>query len=123
MQLIKLLQFEWRYHSKQRSFIVFLVLFILYGLLAITSERQFLEISTMYNDAFNLNLLSGIISLGVLFPCMFFSINGLLRDLNYKSEEIIFSTGLTKIKFFTSRFLAIFMFTLLLSSLSMLVFL
>ena len=120
MQLIKLLQFEWRYHSKQRSFIVFLVLFILYGALAITSERQFLEISTKYNDAFNLNLLSGIISLGVLFPCIFFSINGLLRDLSYKSEEIVFSTGLTKIKFFTSRFLAIFMFTLLLSSLSML---
>ena len=118
MLFFKLLQFEWKYHSKQRSFIVFLVLFILYGILAITSEFQFLEISTMYNDAFNLNLLSGLISLGVLFPCMFFSINGLLRDQNYKSEEIIFSTGLTKSTFFISRFLAIFSGTLLVCSLA-----
>jgi len=118
MILFKLLPFEWKYHSKQRSFILFLVVFILYGILAMTSEFQFLEISTMYNDAFNLNLLSGLISLGVLFPCMFFSINGLLRDQNYKLEEIIFSTGLTKNTFFISRFSAIFTITLLLSSLS-----
>lgn len=118
MLFLKLLQFEWGFHSKQRSFIAFLVLFILYGVITITSEFQFLEISTMYNDAYNLNLLSSIISLGVLFPCLFLSINGLLRDQNYKSEGIIFSTGITKKFFFTSRFLAIFAITLLLSSLS-----
>ena len=118
MMFIKLLQFEWRYHSKQRSFIVFLVLFILYGILAITSEFQFLEISTMFNDAYNLSLLSGIISLGALFPCLFLCVNGLLRDQDYKSEEIIFSTGLTKSNFFISRFLVIFAITLLISSFS-----
>jgi len=118
MLFLKLIQFEWRFHSKQRSFIAFLVLFILYGVIAITSEFQFLEISTMYNDAYNLNLLSSIISLGVLFPCLFLSINGLLRDQNYKSEGIIFSTGITKKSFFISRFLAVFTITLLLSSLS-----
>ena len=118
MILIRLLQFEWKYHSKQRSSIVFLVLFILFGILAMTSEFQFLEISTMYNDAFNLSLLAGIISLGVLFPCLFFCINGLLRDQNYNFKEIIFSTGITKSFFFVSRFLVIFLITLLLSSLS-----
>ena len=118
MKFIKLLQFEWKYHSKQRSFIVFLVLFILFGILAITSEFQFLEISTMFNDAYNLSLLSGIISLGALFPCLFLCVNGLLRDQNYKSEEIIFSTGLTKNNFFISRFLVVFSITLLISSLS-----
>jgi len=118
MMLIKLLQFEWNYHSKQRSFIIFLVLFFLYGMLAITNEFQFLEISSMYNDAFNLNLLSGVISLGILFPCMFLCINGLLRDQTNKSEEIIFSTGLTKNNFFMSRFLAVFLTTLFLSSLA-----
>lgn len=118
MMLIKLLQFEWRYHSKQRSFIVFLVLFFLYGILAITNEFQFLEISSMYNDAFNLNLLSGVMSLGILFPCMFLCINGILRDQANKSEEIIFSTGLTKHNFFISRFLAVFLTTLFLNSLA-----
>lgn len=115
---IKLLQFEWSYHSKQRSFIVFLVLFLLYGILAITNEFQFLEISSMYNDAFNLNLLSGIFSLGIIFPCMFLCINGLLRDQTNKSEEIIFSTGLTKNNFFISRFIAVFLTSLFLSSLA-----
>lgn len=115
---IKLLQFELKYYAKQRSTLVFLVLFILYGILSMVSEYQFLEIGTMYNDAFNLSLLAGVISIGALFPCLFLCINGLLRDQNHEMEEIICSTGIAKNHFFISRFLAIFIITLLLSSLS-----
>lgn len=115
----KLLQFEWSYHSKQTSFIVFALLFLSYGILAITASFEYLEISTMFNDAYNLSFLSGIISLGAIFPCMFFCVNGILRDTTYRSGEMIFSTGIKKTHFFGSRFLGVFLSTLLIGSLSL----
>ena len=114
-----LLQFEWKYHSKQSSFIVFFVLFLSYGILAITAAFQYLESSTMYNDAYNLTFLSGIISLGSVFSGMFFCVNGVLRDTAYHVEGIIFSTGIKKTHFFISRFLGIFLITLPISSISL----
>ncbi len=116
----KLLQFEWRYHSKQTSFFVFFLLFLGYGVLAIASGFQFLEISTMFNDAFNIHFLSGIVCLGTVFSCVFFCINGLLRDSSFGAEEMIFSTGIQKGHYFISRFLGIFFITLLVSSISLL---
>ena len=115
----KLLQFEWNYHSRQTSFIVFAVLFLTYGVLSIAAAFQYLEGSTMYNDAYNLNLLSAIISIGAIFPAMFFSINGALRDATYRSEEITFSTGLKKVHFFATRFLGVFLSTLLIATISL----
>lgn len=115
----KLLQFEWSYHSKQSSFIIFFLLFLSYGILAITQAFQHLEISTMFNDAYNLSFLSGIISLGSVFSCILFCINGILRDSSYHAEEMIFSTGIKKLNFFVSRFYGIFITTLIISSISL----
>jgi ABC-2 type transport system permease protein len=115
-----LLQFEWRYHSKQTSFIVFFLLFLGYGALAIPAAFQYLENSTMYNDAYNLTFLTGIISLGSIFSCMFFCVNGILRDVSNRAEELIFSTGIKKFNFFISRFSGVLLITLLISSISLL---
>ncbi|WP_025663846.1 ABC transporter permease/M1 family aminopeptidase [Aquimarina megaterium] len=112
----KLLQFEWRYHTRQTSFILFLVLFIGYGVLAITQAFQYLEFSNMYNDAYNLSFLSGIISIGVVFASIFFCVNGLLRDTTFHTKEIIFSTGIQKHSFLINRFLGLFLISLLIGS-------
>ncbi|WP_074406252.1 ABC transporter permease/M1 family aminopeptidase [Aquimarina megaterium] len=112
----KLLQFEWQYHTRQTSFILFLILFIGYGVLAITQAFQYLEFSSMYNDAYNLSFLSGIISIGVVFASIFFCVNGLLRDTTFHSKEIIFSTGIQKHSFLINRFLGLFLVSLLIGS-------
>lgn len=116
----KLLQFEWRYHTRQTSFILFLVLFMGYGVLAITQAFQYLEFSSMYNDAYNLSFLSGIISIGVVFASIFFCVNGLLRDTTFHTEEMIFSTGIQKHSFLINRFLGLFLISLLIGSIALL---
>jgi len=120
MIFIQLLKFEWKYQAKRLSSILFFTLFMMYGILSMISQFQFLEISTMINDGFNLSLLSGLISLGALFPCLFFCVNGILRDRNYRAEEIIFSSGVSKNNFFISRFLIVFGITFLVCLLSVL---
>ncbi|WP_438423513.1 ABC transporter permease/M1 family aminopeptidase [Aquimarina macrocephali] len=117
---MKLLQFEWRYHTRQTSFILFLALFMGYGVLAITQAFQYLEFSSMYNDAYNLSFLSGIISIGVVFASIFFCVNGLLRDTTFHTEEIIFSTGIQKHSFLINRFLGLFLISLLIGSTALL---
>lgn len=116
--LTRLLQFELRYSFKRVSTLLFLIGFVGYGILSMTSGFQFLGNSSMYNDAYNLTLMSGLISLGSLIPCLYYVISGVLRDQNYHTEELIFSTGITKINYFLSRFSSVFIFSLSLATLS-----
>ena len=116
----KLLQFELKFHSKQISFIVLSILFTAYGFLAINQGFKYLEFSSKYNDAFNLNFLSGIVSIVSTFATVFLCINAVLRDKLFNFEGLIFSTGIKKINFFLSRFLGVFLIILLLNTVAML---
>ena len=116
----KLLQFELKFHSKQISFIVLSILFTAYGFLAINQGFKYLEFSSMYNDAFNLNFLSGIISIVSTFATVFLCINAALRDKLFNFEGLIFSTGIKKLNFFLSRFLGVFIIILLLNTVALL---
>lgn len=115
----KLLQFELKFHLKQTSSIVLFMLFITYGFLAITQAFQYLEFSNMYNDAYNLNFLSGIISIASIFATVFFCINAVLRDKSFNTEGLIFSTGIKKTNFYLSRFFGAFTISLLLNTIGM----
>ena len=116
----KLLQFELKLHIKQTSFIVLFILFITYGFLAITQSFKYLEFSSMYNDAFNLSFLSGIISIASTFGIVFFCINAVLRDKLFNAEGLIFSTGIKKTNFYLSRFFGVFTITLFLNTVAIL---
>ncbi len=117
--LRELLQFEWKFHSKQASFIVLFLLFLGYGVLAIIGGFQYLQMSTMYNDAYNLCFISAIISMGSICSCMFYCVNGVLRDSDHNAGEMIFSTGISQFNFFVSRFGGVFFSTLLMATLSL----
>ena len=79
-----------------------------------------MQMSNMYNDAYNLGLISAIISMGSICACMFFCVNAVLRDSAYHSGEMIFSTGIGQFNFFASRFGGVFLSTLFIAMLSLL---
>ena len=116
----KLLQFELKFHSKQISFIILSILFTAYGFLAINQGFKYLEFSSMYNDAFNLSFISGIVSIVSTFATVFLCINAGLRDKLFNFEGLVFSTGIKKLNFFLSRFLGVFLIILLLNTIAML---
>ncbi|MDN5201016.1 M1 family aminopeptidase [Fulvivirgaceae bacterium BMA10] len=115
----KLLRFEWQYHSRQISFILFFIVFMLYGALAISENFDFLGNTLHINDPYVLSLITGVVSLGSVFPIMFFSVNAMLRDRAHNSEGIVFSTAIKKNTFFLSRFSGIFFTALIVSSISL----
>ena len=86
----KLLQFELKFHSKQISFIILSILFTAYGFLAINQGFKYLEFSSMYNDAFNLSFISGIVSIVSTFATVFLCINAGLRDKLFNFEGLVF---------------------------------
>lgn len=106
-----LLKFEAFYQRKQRALLIFSFIFLLYGLL--TGSQGFAPTNVSFNSAYQINYFTGIMSLGSLFIVMFFVISGVLRDKRYNSESIIYTTSIKKSHFFFSRFLGVFMFSLL----------
>ena len=108
-----MIKFEWRYHSKQLSFIAAAIVFFLSGIFATKGSYggTDVNINSPYAITFFLNLLS-LLSLFVL---TIFSANALLRDLEYKMSELIYSTSITKFQFLFSRFTGIILaaFTML----------
>ncbi|MBU2492083.1 MAG: hypothetical protein KJ571_05605 [Bacteroidetes bacterium] len=100
-----MIKFEWRYHSKQLSFIAAAIVFFLSGIFATKGSYggTDININSPYAITFFLNLLS-LLSLFVL---TIFSANALLRDHEYKMSELIYSTSISKFQFLFSRFAGI----------------
>ena len=113
--LSKLLNFEIRYQSKQRTLPIAGLLFFLLGIFMGRAGNAPALVD--YNAPFQISFYSGNFSLMSVFIIMFFAVSGVLRDDKYKMEALIFSSSLSKRHFFISRFIGVFGFSLLAFSL------
>ena len=107
----QLLQFELNYQLKQKAFLVFSLLFFAFGMML--GSQGFATALVDFNSPYQINFNVGITSLGCEFVIMFFAVSGILRDKKHQMDSVIFSTPITKNHFFGSRFLGVFVFSLL----------
>lgn len=106
-----LLRFELLYQRKLWALPAAMILFFLTGLQI--GGQGFAPDLINFNAPYQISYYTSIFSLGAVFAIMFFVINGILRDKDHQLEEIIFSTGIRKYQFFLSRFIGVFLFSLL----------
>lgn len=106
--LSQLISFEFSYQRKQYFFFFGAFLFLLFGLFLV---KQTYDID--YNSSYKISRQTALVSLGSVFMIMFFVISGVLRERNYQTESLIFTTKLSTFSFFISRFLGVFVFSLL----------
>ena len=106
-----LLQFEWYYHLRQKAFVGLSLLFFVFGIALGSQGMAPAQID--FNAPYQMNYNIGIMTLGSVFIIMFFAIQGIIRDSAYRMEALIFSTPIQKSIFFVSRFLGVFIMSLL----------
>lgn len=106
-----LLLFESRYQRKQLFFYPFLLLFLIFGIFI--GRQGFAPTGVNFNAPYQVYLYTGVFTLGSVFIIMFFAISGVLRDRQYTMENLLFSSSITKKNYFVSRFLGVFIFSLL----------
>lgn len=107
----ELVKFEVFYQGKQRALPLFALLFL--GLGFFVGRQGFAENMVNFNASYQVNFHAGIFSLGAVFIIMFFAISAALRDRHHHMEAIIYSTSILKRDYFWSRFLGVFIFSLL----------
>lgn len=115
-----LLRFETSYQLKQKAFIGFIIIFLAFGFML--GSQGFAMAKVDFNSAYQISYNIAILSLGCMFAIMFFAISGMLRDKQYQMEAIIYSTPIKKLHFFLSRFLGVFVFSLLVFSMTLIGF-
>ena len=108
---LQLLRFEAFYQLKQRAFPLMASLFLLFG--AFAGRQGFAPAKVDFNSAYQINFFTGLFTLGCVFIVVFFAISGMLRDKHYNMENIIYSTAIKKWQLFLSRYLGVFLFSLL----------
>ncbi|MFC4635315.1 M1 family aminopeptidase [Dokdonia ponticola] len=109
--LLQLLRFEVLYQSKQRALLIFALLFFFFGFFI--GGRGQAPAQVNFNSAYQITNNVTIFSLGSVFIIMFFAISGAIRDKKHQMEGLIFSTAVKKKYFFWSRFIGVFLFSVL----------
>lgn len=108
----RLLLFEWRFHSRHISFLVFAIAFLAFGFAL--SGNAFGEANLYYNSTYNLHKIVGLFSLVAIFFIMIQSSRVVLRDQVHRMAPLIFTTPVLKRTYLTTRFLGLFLSGLLL---------
>ncbi len=101
--LPKLITFEWKFHTKQPSYILFSILFFVGGIYFGLQDG-----AIHADNTYNLHLFVGIVSLAAIFQIVFQTAYTVLRDLNADATQYIHTTAVGKGPFLLSRFLGIF---------------
>jgi len=109
--ILQLLRFEAFYQLKQRAFPLLAGLFFFMGILA--GRQGFAPANVDFNSTYQINFFTGLMSLSCVFIVMFFAISGMLRDRRFNMESMIYSTAIKKWQFFWSRYLGVFVSSLL----------
>src|SRR5687768_14349371 len=107
MMLADTLHFEWRYHTRQMSFAASALLFLVFGF-AMTAAG-FGPANAAVNSPYSVMQTVGVISLLSLFVLAVFCANAIVRDSEYRMEEIVFSTAVEKASFLGGRFSGAFL--------------
>ncbi|HEX2059669.1 MAG TPA: hypothetical protein VHK90_02930, partial [Thermoanaerobaculia bacterium] len=96
-----IVRFEWRYHTRQISFVAAVLLFALFGfaLTATGFGPDNVHIDSPYSIAQSI----GLLSLFSLFVLAVFCANAVVRDRETGMEEIVFTTSVEKLPFLLDR--------------------
>ncbi len=100
--LNEILRFEWRYHTRQITFLAAALLFFVFGF-ALTATG-FGPDNVHIDSPYSITQSIGVLSLMSLFVLAAFSSNAVVRDREYRMEEIVFSTPVAKLPFLVGRF-------------------
>ncbi|MCB9288981.1 MAG: hypothetical protein H6560_16860 [Lewinellaceae bacterium] len=112
-----LLQFEYAYQVRQRTMLFFSVLFL--GLGWLMAAKGFTPPHLFLNSPYLLAHNVALLSLSVVFPVLFFTISGLMRDQAHQFQGIFYSTAVRRSSFFWSRFLGILSMSVLVFSMAL----
>lgn len=115
-----LLKFEFLYQISRRVSWLLGIVFFLLGF--IFGGQSYVPENISYNSPYEIASKIGLLSLGAVFAIMFFSINGVIRDKQYKIEPILYTTKIDKLHFFGIRFLGVLLLSLLIFSITLLGF-
>jgi len=110
---LKLLQFEFNLHF--RSYTLYIMI-LLFSILGIDNVLDFDHKGINDASPYRINFFIASMSIGSIFIAVILTIHSVLRDKKNKFEEIVFSTALTKNNYFLSRYLGIFLCTLIVNS-------
>ena len=102
-----IIAFEWRYHTRQPSFLGACLLFLIFGFAL--SASGFGPDNLAVNSPFIVMESIGLLSLMSVFVLAVFSANAVVRDREYRMEEIVFSTAVEKRHFLAGRFAGSFL--------------
>lgn len=103
----RLLLFEWRFHSRHISFLVFAVAFLAFGFAL--SGNAFGEANLYYNSTYNLHKIVGLFSLVAIFFIMIQTSRVVLRDQVHRMAPLIFTTPVLKKTYLATRFAGLFL--------------
>lgn len=107
----QLLVFEIQYQRKQWALYIGVFLFFLSGFQI--GAQGFALNGVNFNAPYQITHYTSIFTLGSVFAIMFFAISGVLREQAYNAESLIYSSGLRKYQYFISRFLGVFLFSII----------
>jgi ABC-2 type transport system permease protein len=102
-----IVRFEWRYHTRQISFIAAAALFCLFGF-AVTATG-FGPDNVHVNSPYSIAQSIGMLSLASVFILAVFCANAVVRDRETQMEEIVFTTSVGKLPFLAGRFIGSFL--------------
>ena len=104
--LREIVRFEWRYHTRQPSFLAACALFFLigFGLTASGFGAQNVVVTSPFLVAETL----GLASLFSVFAIAIFVSNAVIRDSEHRMEEIVFTTPIGRFNYILGRFAGAF---------------
>lgn len=102
-----IIHFEWRYHTRQMSFVAAAAVFLVFGfaLTATGFGPDNIHIDSPYSIAESV----GLLSLLSVFALAVFCANAVVRDREYQMEEIVFTMPVEKLQFLAGRFTGSFL--------------
>jgi len=103
----EIIRFEWRYHTRQISFVAAVLLFALFGF--VLTATGFGPDNIHINSPYSIAESIGILSLLSVFALANFCANAVVRDREYQMEEIVFTTSVEKLHFLLGRFTGSFL--------------
>ena len=105
--LTDVIRFEWRYHTRQVSFIAAALFFAGFGF-ALTATG-FGPANVHINSPYDIAQTLGLISLAAVFAIAIFCANSVVRDREHHFEEIVFCTSVEKFPYLFGRFAGSFL--------------
>ncbi len=105
--LTGIVRFEWRYHTRQVSFIAAVALFFLFGF--VVTATGFGPDNVNIDSPYSIAQSIGMLSLLSVFILANFCANAVVRDRETRMEEIVFTTSVGKLPFLLGRFTGSFL--------------